>query len=114
MVDAQINNSSPPRKPVMTVKDLAALLGVNITTALRDLKRKGFAIDKVRTRSGQMTSVIAKAEAERYRAERAAENLDGETAEDTVEIEERIAGVLARKADEAAREIAELIKEAKG
>ena len=69
MANLNSDNSSHPRKPVMTVKDLAASLGVNFTTALRNLKRKGFAIDKVRTRSGQMTSVITKAEAQRYRAE---------------------------------------------
>ena len=34
MVDVDINNSSRPRKPVMTVKDLAASLGVNFSTAL--------------------------------------------------------------------------------
>ena len=98
----------------MTVKDLAALLGVNISTALRDLKRKGFAIDKVRTRSGQMTSVITKAEAQRYRAERAAESLDGvelfSAEPEARSIDDRIAALLARKAEETAQEIASLIK----
>ena len=33
MADVHINNLSHPRKPVMTVKDLAASLGVNFSTA---------------------------------------------------------------------------------
>ena len=105
MVDGQINNSSAQCKPVTTGKDdLAASLGVNISTALRDLKRKGFAIDKVLTRSGQMTSVITKAEAERYCAERAAESLDG--VEATLSLERQTAEIM----DRATREIAALIK----
>lgn len=84
----------------MTVKDLAAALGVNITTAFRDLKRRGYDLDKRRMLgSGQWVSVVSREDAERYKAERAADGFAFSVVEEVTapdDLEHQVAEVLAR------------------
>ena len=61
-------------KPV-SVTDIAAAMGRHKTNVFRDLKKRGYRIAHLRAESGQWISVLPKADADRYIAERRAETI---------------------------------------
>jgi hypothetical protein len=118
---ANLNNDnlSHARKPpvrVVLVKALAKEMEMHPTSIRRDLKRRGYPMFKRRMPSSpQMAHAITVMDAERYRAERAAEGFV--SVEGTVGPEHQVAELLMRMRrdidqvfEDGAREIAALLK----
>jgi hypothetical protein len=62
-------------KKVVPVRVLARIVERHHTNVFRDLKRRGYTLDRRRSPSGQWLSVLTKEDADRYIAERQREAL---------------------------------------
>lgn len=56
-------------RPVF-VAELATEIGTNSASTIRDLKRRGFALGRTKTPSGQWAASLTKGDADRYVAQR--------------------------------------------
>jgi hypothetical protein len=101
MATTHNDNSSHMRKRPVLLSTLAEEMGMHPTTVRRDMKRRrGYIIDKRRAASGQMTDVISGDDADRYRAERAAESFGSVERTATAGLELQVAELLTRMRQE--------------